>query len=80
MLFYESKFCDCCKRKLTLPYYYEREDGCYAFRVDTTEGVKWICSTCLYAYNILDRLPNEKERLMDRKSLMKRREQEKKFN
>ena len=74
MLFYESKFCDCCKRNMTLPSYYGYgKNACYAFRVDTTEGVKWICSTCLYAYNILDRLPNEKERLMDRNSLMKRR-------
>lgn len=79
MLFYESKFCDCCKRDMTLPPFYGRENACYAFRIDTTEGVKWICSTCLYAYNILDRLPNEKERLMDRNSLMKRRKQEKEF-
>ena len=50
----------------------------YLERVCTVEGNKDICWGCRLAYNILDRLPNAKERNMNVDALWKRRKQDEK--
>ena len=79
MLFYKIMRCDCCKKIINHNDYLGRTyDWCYAWRACTTQGEMWLCNDCYRAYNILDRLPNEKEKHMDETSLNKRREQDKK--
>lgn len=80
MLFKKFMICDCCHRIINHNDYFtgHRQDWCYAWRACTTQGEMWLCNGCIRAYNILDRLPTEKERQMDMTSLNKRREQDKK--
>ena len=78
MLFFKPMRCDCCKRSLNDHGDFGITQWCYAWRACTTQGEMWLCCDCMRAYNILDRLPNEKERRMDTVSLNKRREQDKK--
>lgn len=81
MVFYDKViYCECCKKRVDRIWEDKernyRYQWAYLFPVCTTEGRRWLCGNCLYAYNILDRLPDEKESLMDRTSLMKKRRQE----
>lgn len=70
--------CDCCKRIINHCDWLNKDyEWCYAWKACTTQGEMWLCSKCIVAYNILDRLPDKKERQMDWKSLNKRCEQDK---